>query len=108
MKEAEVTKAILNELKEMGIFVWKHWSGAFSKKGISDILGVLPGGRFLAIEVKGPNGRVTDHQKQFLEDVFKNGGLAFVARSPEEVKAQLENIGIRAVQGELFIKKAGR
>jgi hypothetical protein len=61
MKEAEVTKAILNELKSTGVFTWKYWSGAFSKKGVSDILGVLPDRRFLAIEFKGPDGRVTAH-----------------------------------------------
>jgi hypothetical protein len=78
-----------------------------SKRGVSDILGVLPGGRFLAIEVKAPNGKLTDHQKQFLEEVLSNGGFGLIARSPEEVKAEFANIGIRAAQGELFIKEAG-
>ena len=39
---------------------------------------------FTAIEVKGPKGRVSDQQKQFIEAVRKFGGIAGVANSPEE------------------------
>ena len=102
MKEVEITRAILKDLKAMNVFAWKHWSGAFSKRGISDILGVLPDGRALAIEVKAENGKLTDSQRQFLEAVSGNGGIAFIARSPDEVKAQLSAIGIKPMQGELF------
>jgi hypothetical protein len=104
LKENEITKAILKELKEMGIFCWKHWSGAFSKKGISDILRVLPGGRALAIEVKTNSGKLTGHQWEFLEAVNNAGGVAFMARSVDEVKAELEKIGIRSSQRDLFEK----
>jgi hypothetical protein len=102
MKESEITKAILSELKSMNIFAWKHWSGAVSKKGISDILGVLPGGRFLAIEVKANSGKLTDHQSQFLDDVSQAGGLAFVARSIEDIRNELEKLDILPSQKELF------
>ena len=58
--------------------------------GVSDLIGWTEGGRFAAIEVKGPRGRVTDEQAAFLELVRRSGGLAGVARSVEEATAILE------------------
>ena len=58
--------------------------------GVSDLIGWTEGGRFAAIEVKGPRGRVTDEHAAFLELVRRSGGLAGVARSVEEATAILE------------------
>lgn len=69
-----------------GIFTWKQWQGPMSQpRGVSDILGILPDGRFLAIEVKTRTGRVSEYQASFLYEITKNGGVAFVARSVEDV-----------------------
>ena len=58
--------------------------------GVSDLIGWTEGGRFVAVEVKGPRGRVTDEQKAFIDLVRRSGGLAGVARSVEEATAILE------------------
>lgn len=55
------------------------------RHGVSDVLGVLPDGKFLAIEVKSPRGTLSKYQKDFLEEVKKNNGIAIVARSIEDV-----------------------
>ena len=52
--------------------------------GSSDLIGVAPCGRFLAIEVKTPKGRASKQQQTFIEAVRKAGGIAGIARSPEE------------------------
>lgn len=39
---------------------------------------------FTAVEVKAPKGRPTDAQINFLAQVLKAGGLAGIARSPDE------------------------
>lgn len=39
---------------------------------------------FVACEVKTPTGRVSEAQRNFIDAVKKAGGVAFVARSPEE------------------------
>ena len=39
---------------------------------------------FTAIEVKKPKGRVSPEQKQFIEKLTNDGGLAGVARSEQE------------------------
>ena len=54
-------------------------------KGFSDLFGVrISDGRAVFIEVKTPQGRPTDQQKNFLETMRKNGAIAGVCRSPEE------------------------
>jgi len=45
---------------------------------------------FLAIEVKGERTRVTDQQRNFIERVRLDGGLAGVARSVEDALAITE------------------
>lgn len=61
-------------------------------KGVSDILGVLPDGRFLAVECKGPKGKPSPEQVEFIENVRKMGGVAFVARSLQDVKNGLSGV----------------
>ena len=58
-------------------------------KGTPDILGQLKNGCFLAIEVKDGKKEATPKQQEFLDKVNNNGGLAFVARSLEDVEAKL-------------------
>lgn len=57
--------------------------------GCSDILGMLKGGRFLAIEVKRPGEEATDLQQAFLDSVNEAGGLGFVAWDIEDVAQAL-------------------
>jgi hypothetical protein len=100
--EGAVLSAILEYLEIRGVFAWRNNTGAvkveaqhgarfvrFGKKGSSDILGVLDDSRFLAIEVKGPKGKATFEQLDFLAEVAKRGGVAFVARSIEDVDRHL-------------------
>ena len=58
--------------------------------GVSDLIGWTDGGRFVAIEVKAPRGRLTDEQAAFIELVRRSGGLAGVARSVADARAILE------------------
>jgi len=57
----------------------KHW-----RKGVSDILGIF-NGKPLAIEVKKPKSYASKEQKRFIEDYKFQGGIAFIARSVQEV-----------------------
>ena len=59
-------------------------------KGSADLIGIAPDGRFLAVEVKTPTGRASKEQLTFIEAVRKAGGIAGIARSPEDA---LELIG---------------
>jgi hypothetical protein len=73
----------------------------FGLKGSSDIEGILPGGRFLAVEVKAPGGRLSPEQREFLERVRELGGLALVVKSWRELDDALRQSGYIS-DGELF------
>jgi hypothetical protein len=58
--------------------------GLGAAKGIPDRIAVKHG-RFIAIEVKAKNGRLSDHQKAFRDQVIAAGGTYIEARSVEDV-----------------------
>lgn len=93
MKEKEITTQIRNVLKLYGVFHWKVFQSLGSTPGVPDILGILPGGRMLAIEVKTERGKLSPHQERFIKNINDNGGLAFVARSFDEVVQRLKMEG---------------
>lgn len=64
----------------------KTYAHRMGPPGSSDIIGILPGGRFLAIEVKRPGHEPTEIQKEFMDKINALGGLAFVATSIDDVK----------------------
>ena len=97
-KESEIQRGILEYLRFRGVLAWKAGTGAmraeyrgkprfiqFGTKGVSDIIGMLPGGRFLAIEVKRPGKRPTWEQSEFLRAVREGGGQGWLAVSTHDV-----------------------
>jgi hypothetical protein len=109
--ESRVKSAILRYLERRGFYAWNNATGkiriapdrwiSFGKKGSADILGCLPDGRFLAVEVKAPHGRLSPEQSEFLEKVRGLGGVAVVARSFRELDVALRSEGY-ADDGPLF------
>ena len=103
--ETDLVRAILQLLRLRGIYAWRNNTtgvydpvkGVFRKftglKGVSDVLGVLPDGRFLAIEAKAPKGRSSPEQQTFIDDINGWGGLAFLARSLADVDEALRREG---------------
>lgn len=90
---------VLKYLHAHGVFCWAQKNGGTydpvqgvfrrntTMKGVPDILGVIPSdGRILAIELKSKTGRVSPEQRAFLDQIVKDGGVAGVARSIDEVK----------------------
>jgi hypothetical protein len=90
--EARITAQIRTYLKILGIYCWKHWQGPMSyPKGVADIIGILPDGRFLAIEVKTERGKLTENQEIFLKKIEENQGVAICARSLSDVTEFFED-----------------
>ena len=52
--------------------------------GVSDIIGMTIDGHFFAVEVKAGKNRPTPRQQEFVDQVNKDGGLAFVAWSVDD------------------------
>jgi hypothetical protein len=98
-KEQAIQAQILAYLRLKGYFVWKNSTVGIKKpdgsyipshaKGVSDILGLTKEGRFLAIEVKRPGGKLSPHQEAFLEAIRANKGIGLVAFSLSEVEKVL-------------------
>lgn len=57
----------------------------FGWLGCSDVIGMLTNGKFLAVEVKGPAGRLRPEQAVFLERINEAGGVGFIARDCRDV-----------------------
>lgn len=117
LRELEVPEkatqaAILRYLPLRHVFAWRQNQGAMRMPneptpygarrrdrfvkfagvdGISDIIGIYKG-RFLAIEVKRIGNKPTDDQRAFLERVDKEGGIAIVAYSVDDVVSALDEV----------------
>ena len=90
MREQDIQNSILNYLQAKGIFCWRNSVGGTQKKryglkGSADITGLLKNGRRLEIEVKSEKGKLSKEQKEFLEMINLNNGLAMVVRSLDDV-----------------------
>lgn len=106
--ELYIEKQIFLYLRSKKIFCWKNYSTGvfnpvtktFRKKsknsinGVSDILGCLPDGRFLAIEVKSAKGKTTPYQDLFLKGVELNNGVSLVAKSVDDVIKRFQSLGL--------------
>lgn len=100
--EGQVVRAILDYLAIRQIVAWRtNTVGVYDKareayrpntgrNGVADILGCLPGGRFLAIECKAGKGRLSPAQVEFQRDIIRQGGLHIVAYRVEDVIEVLE------------------
>jgi hypothetical protein len=102
-RETTLVAACLQLLALRGVFAWRNNSGAFvlgegkgrrfvraGMKGSADILGVLPGGRFLAVECKIGRNRPTTAQTAFLNTIRAAGGLALVVWDVKELAEALD------------------
>lgn len=109
MKKTTPEGAILAQCLELltlrGVLHWRQNTGAFAigegaarrffragAPGISDILLVLPGGRFGAVEVKSAKGRIRAEQQAFLDNVNKAGGWGICIRSAQELSDALDEV----------------
>lgn len=96
--EHGIQTAIIEYLAYNGFKVWKNNVGAiregkrfvrFGQVGSSDIFAVK-GGKFYSIECKTPSGQLTESQALWIEDIKLHGGVAFVARSLDDVIEKLK------------------
>lgn len=98
-KETALVKQLLDYLALRRVFAWRQNAGALSGehkgkayyvrftsiRGVSDILGVLDDGRFLAVEAKVRPNRATPEQQAFLDAVASRGGVAVLAYSLDDL-----------------------
>lgn len=98
MSETKVVSTCLDWLAKNRIMAWRNNTGAlkvgdryvsFGSKGSSDIVGLLPSGRLLAVECKFGKGRQSPDQKIFQKMIEKNNGLYILVYSVDELERYL-------------------
>lgn len=93
MSEKRIENQIKQYLDSIGAWHIKTHGNMFSRAGTPDVLACV-NGRFVAIEVKQPGGRVSPLQIAHIKLIRQAGGVAFVAYSLDEVKRILQDKGI--------------
>jgi len=114
MTEKEFQNQVLEYLNARHIMCWPNAAvsvfdpkrgkfrkpnNRFHRNGIPDILGILPDGRFLGVELKRPpkgkrkpdtlQNMLSYDQSKFISDASKNNAVCFVADSLETIIARL-------------------
>ena len=70
----------------------------FGFPGCTDVLGQMKDGRILVVEVKSPTGELSPEQRAFLIKVRRAGGVAFMARNLNDVRAGFAADALRRLQ----------
>ncbi|MFW2490993.1 VRR-NUC domain-containing protein [Clostridium chromiireducens] len=84
-------KDFLKSLPDTWFF--KHWAGAYSPKGIPDIIGCVKG-RFIGVEVKASNGKPSPLQIRNIDLINKSGGYGVILYPKDFDKFKEEIINI--------------
>lgn len=106
MTESQLQDAIRLELGRRPdlVVVWRNNIGSAVMRGGfrvafgvggpggADLLGLTHTGRFVAIEVKTPTGRVSDAQLDFAGVVCRLNGIHLVMRSVADARTFLESL----------------
>ena len=88
--EKKVENNIKKYLDSLNAYYLKVHGSMYQPAGTPDILACV-NGKFVAIEVKRPNGGVlSELQKSKLKKIENSGGVSIVARSVEDVSEVLK------------------
>ena len=93
MLERDIVAAIKKYLASLGsdVFFWKEHGGPYGTSGIPDIICCYKG-RFVGMECKLPDGRLTELQKRAIDKINRAGGIARRVESVEDAKVIIELI----------------
>lgn len=108
LSTSELTKAAILTCHKLNIFAWRNNTmgvrsesgayrpvgGIYGGAGSPDIIGILPNGRFLGIEIKAGTDRLRPMQKTFQERIKLSGGkyLVVTEKNLLELPGTLEEL----------------
>ena len=95
-KESAIVAACIKTLFTLGCYVWRNNTGSYTpegsnrfirygKVGSADIIGVMKGGKFIAVECKSGKNQQTEPQKLFQKYIEEKGGIYILAHSVDEL-----------------------
>ena len=92
MLERTIVGKIMGYLKTVpGCFAWKTHGGMYGVAGMPDII-ICLNGRFVAMEVKTPTGKLTKIQESTLRKINDAKGYAYKVTSLQEAKEIIQNL----------------
>jgi len=101
-RESTLYSNMLDLMGYLNIYAWRNNVGAthikgrfmrFSEPGSGDFLGLLPKtGKFLSVEVKTPEGSLSDDQRKFRREVVRRNGIYIVSITPDELASKLREV----------------
>lgn len=103
MLEKDIVAAIMRYLKTVpDCFAWKEHGGMYGTAGLPDIICCISG-RFMALEVKTPTGRLTKLQETTITKIKAAKGEACKVTSVEDVKLILDSLEVKPYDDSLDI-----
>lgn len=90
MLEKDIEKKFTRDLKRLGCLVYKFESP--SSAGVPDRLCITESGRVVFVELKRPQGRLSERQKVVIEDLKKHNAEVYVLYSIEEVEKFIKKV----------------
>lgn len=87
----DLTNAIENYLKLQGVMAWRQNNLAApnrrfnGRRGVPDISGILPGGKFIGIEVKTGKDKMSEYQISFRDESTAQGAVYIEAHTIDDV-----------------------
>lgn len=96
----EMKQLCVSKLDKVGALAWVNNTGAikvagrfirFGKVGSSDVIGILPGGMFIGLEVKTRGDELSPEQEGFLFRVRELRGRAYVVETEEDIDAAIKD-----------------
>ena len=84
ISENDVKNIVKDYLNLKGYFHFHILQGMGAFKGIPDII-AIKGGRVLFLEIKKPNGKQSEHQRQFQISIEGHGGEYYIIKSLEDL-----------------------
>jgi len=91
--EQEIQRDIIKLLKDKGFYVFKNQQGFGSETGVADLY-CIKQGVSAWIEVKAPNGRLSEAQKYFRDIILYHQGTWIEARSTNDIQTWCVNYGL--------------
>jgi hypothetical protein len=107
LNESQIEIQVCHWLRVKGFFFWKQpnvgffdtrvmrfrrHSSPYVKRGVPDLIVLLPGGKFCGLEIKSATGTQSVDQKSFEQSVKRVGGEYWLVRSLEEVETILGGV----------------
>jgi hypothetical protein len=98
-----LTEQVVRVARAYGVEAWRQNNlapydprqGRFRKfngrKGVADVIGILPDGKWFAAEVKAGRDTLSPEQRDFLNSVESSGGFAMCVRDIGEFEEKLRN-----------------